>query len=279
MVFEFQRFRFHFAAKDSIVFPPGMAGNTIRGAFGRILRGVTDEATYAHIFEPHGEGPSGLADRPRPFVFRAANLDGSTLPDGARFHFDVHSFDLKNPPAVHFARAFAELAREGIGPRRGRAELTAVEQLNQEGQPVEEPVRLNLSPDRVAVPRLLVRFETPTELKSGGVTERPDFAVLFGRARDRLSTLRALYGAGALDIDFRAMGERAAEVRLTRWDWRREAVERTSSRTRQTHSIGGFLGEAEYEGDLAEFAPFLRAARWTGVGRQTVWGKGVIEVE
>jgi hypothetical protein len=30
---------------------------------------------------------------------------------------------------------------------------------------------------------------------------------------------------------------------------------------------------------LAEFVPFLRAARWTGVGRQTVWGNGEIGLD
>ncbi|MCU1257176.1 MAG: hypothetical protein JWO80_61, partial [Bryobacterales bacterium] len=44
-------------------------------------------------------------------------------------------------------------------------------------------------------------------------------------------------------------------------------------------SIGGFLGTAEYEGELAEFLPYLQAAKWTGVGRQSVWGKGEISVE
>ena len=34
----------------------------------------------------------------------------------------------------------------------------------------------------------------------------------------------------------------------------------------------------EYEGELGEFVPFLRAAEWTGVGRQTSWGKGAITV-
>lgn len=53
---------------------------------------------------------------------------------------------------------------------------------------------------------------------------------------------------------------------------------RRSSRTGQVHSIGGFIGEAEYEGDLSEFIPYLRAAKWTGVGRQTVFGKGEIWV-
>ena len=44
------------------------------------------------------------------------------------------------------------------------------------------------------------------------------------------------------------------------------------------HPIGGFTGTAEYVGDLAEFLPWLRAARWVGVGRQTVWGKGDVRV-
>ena len=38
------------------------------------------------------------------------------------------------------------------------------------------------------------------------------------------------------------------------------------------------MGEAEYEGDLTEFMPYLRAGEWTGVGRQTTWGKGAIAI-
>ena len=125
-----------------------------------------------------------------------------------------------------------------------------------------------------------LRFLTPTELKTGGgVSERPEFAVLFGRLRDRLSTLRALYGAGPLDIDFRGMGERAGafvwSARQLQW----ERVERRSSAApARCIRIGGFTGEAEYEGPVAEFLPWLRAARWVGVGRQTVWGKGDVRV-
>jgi CRISPR-associated endoribonuclease Cas6 len=53
---------------------------------------------------------------------------------------------------------------------------------------------------------------------------------------------------------------------------------RKSGRTGQVHPIGGFTSEAEYVGPLAEFLPWLRAARWVGVGRQTVWGKGDLRV-
>ncbi len=57
------------------------------------------------------------------------------------------------------------------------------------------------------------------------------------------------------------------------------SAQRRSRGTGQTHSLGGFVGEVEYAGDLAEFVPYLRAGRFTGVGRQTVWGKGEIDVE
>jgi CRISPR/Cas system endoribonuclease Cas6 (RAMP superfamily) len=93
-----------------------------------------------------------------------------------------------------------------------------------------------------------------------------------------VSTLGELYGGGPLAIDFRAMAERAAHVRLTRHALNWEKVNRRSSRTGQIHPIGGFVGDAEYEGELAEFVPYLQAAYWTGVGRQTTWGKGVVQV-
>jgi CRISPR/Cas system endoribonuclease Cas6 (RAMP superfamily) len=138
---------------------------------------------------------------------------------------------------------------------------------------------VDLEPHPCPVERVQVRFVSPTELKSGGtIAPRPEFAILFARLRDRIGTLRSLYGAGPLDIDFRAMGERAAAVRMTRCEVQWEKVERRSGRTGQVHPLGGFTGSAEYEGDLAEFLPWLRAARWVGVGRQTVWGKGDVRV-
>ncbi len=124
--------------------------------------------------------------------------------------------------------------------------------------------------------RVRVRFLTPTELKGA---REPEFGVLLARARDRISTLRELYGPGPLSFDFRAFGDRAAGVRMTRCELRTVTEERLSKGTGQRHAIGGFTGFAEYEGSIAEFLPYLHAARWTGVGRQTVWGKGEIDVE
>jgi len=269
MTFELCSYRFRFSALDPISFPPGKAGNVLRGWFGHTLRKIAP-AEYGRIFEPRAteSGPSGFADRPRPFVFRASALDGLTIEAGQEFWFGIHVFDLRTSIIDHFEAAFAHLNSEGLGPRRGRAALAGVEQSGTVSVPLEA------RSERTS--RVRVEFRTPTELKGGG--NPADFAVLFCRARDRISMLRALYGPGPLEIDFRAMGQRASAVRITRSDLTQTQAYRRSSKTGQVHSIGGFTGVAEYEGELAEFLPYLETAHWTGVGRQCVWGKGEITV-
>ena len=311
--FEFYRFRFHFRAAGPLYFPPYQSGNIVRGAFGAIFRKLVcapecpgtktcqARATcpYARVFEPgptgapaRGRSPSGLANWPRPFVFRAGRLDGRSIGPGEAFHFDVHIFDVRDPALPYFVRAFAQLAREGLGPGRGLAELTAVDQLDLEDAPAARvfhggnsptgaaavPCRVDLASPPEPVGRVRALFLTPTELKGEGeLAERPEFPILFGRLRDRIGALRALYGAGPLEVDFRAMGERAAAVRMTRCELQWVEACRHSSRTGQRHPLGGFVGEADYAGDLGEFLPYLKLAKWVGVGRQTVWGKGEME--
>jgi hypothetical protein len=307
LVFRLYPLRFSFVAREPIHFPTGKSSNVLRGAFGVIFRRIAcvpqctaahecewrASCPYARMFEPSPvvAGPSGLVDWPRPFVFRATHLDGRTVPAGEPFHFDLNLFDVHSPAVAYLVLAFGQLAREGLGPRRSRVELAGVSQLDAQGEPTAAifdgkslvmqqnapPLELNLAPPAEPVTRLRVRFLTPTELKSGQqLAGRPEFPILAGRIRDRVSTLRELYGDGPLEIDFRAFGERAALVRITRCDIQQVDIVRRSSRTGQVHPIGGFTGEAEYEGDLTEFVPYLSAAKWTGVGRQTVWGKGEI---
>lgn len=308
--FRFYPLRFSFVALEPVLFPAGKSANILRGSLGLIFRRIAcrpecpgarvcetrAECPYARVFEPSaiGPGPSGLADWPRSFVFRAAHLDDRTVRPGEPFHFDVHLFDLRRPAISYFVQTFSELAREGLGPRRGRVSLVGVSQLNLDRQPAlalfdgksalhphgSPPEVLSLTPSDSTVGSVTVRFVTPMELKSAGHASvaAPEFAILAARVRDRISTLGALYGDGPLFLDFRAFGQRAAAVRLTRCELNHVEVHRRSSRTGQVHPLGGFVGEAEYEGNLTEFMPYLRAACWTGVGRQTAWGKGAIEI-
>ena len=133
MTFDFYSFRFVFSALDPIVFPPGQPGNILRGAFGNAFRGIVCSAECPGARQcptkrspaimraslsrfPRARGPSGLRDRPRPFVFRAAYLDGRTIQPEERFWFDVNLFETRDPPLESFALAFGRLAKDGLGP-------------------------------------------------------------------------------------------------------------------------------------------------------------------
>ena len=304
MTLELYPLRFHFVAKDPIHFPAGKPGNILRGAFGHIFKRIAcvpecldtsccelrRECSYARIFETASiePGPSGFANWPRPFVFRAGHLDGVTIQPGQSFYFDVNIFDLHDTTIAYFVLVFAQLATEGIGPSRGRATLSSVWQLDVSGQPYIQidnrtstrPLGISLAPPLQPIRAIRVEFITPTELKARDeIVLQPDFPALFRRVRDRVGIMLDLYGQGAFEIDFQAMGERSTLIRMTHCDIHHVHVSRTSTRTGQTHPLGGFVGSAEYQGiNLTEFVPFLEAAQWTGVGRHTVWGNGEILV-
>jgi hypothetical protein len=256
--FDLYPLRFRFLAREPIHFPAGETANRLRGRFGKTMRRDNPDA-YARYFSPlTTRGPSGLRDVPRPFVFRVAHLEGARLAAGEPFELGMNLFAVRERPIEIFRDALCAMLPAQLAGMEG-AEL----------------LRLPLTAGP-AVERVRVRFVTPTELKGDVI---PSFGVLFARIRDRISTLRERFGAGPLDIDFKAAGERAWRVRMLREDLQQVDAERFSRSSGQRHPLGGFTGAVEYEGDLAEFVPYLDAARWTGVGRQTVWGKGEIAWE
>ncbi len=202
-------------------------------------------------------------------MLRAAHLDGKRIETGECFDFEINIFDIRRPIAEILTQIFSGWATAGLGPRRGRVDLISVA--------ASEEIRQDLTASSLAS-KCSLALRTPTDLKGRTSNEDLPFDLLFARIRDRISALQTIYGETPLAIDFHAIAERASQVRPVRSNLRRYSVERRSSRTGQTHDIGGVTGEVDYEGDLTEFLPWLKAAWWTGVGRHTVWGNGVIEV-
>ncbi len=257
--FDLYPLRFCMLARKPFPMPRGRSSNLVRGRFGMALR-EGHAGLYQRWFAPRRTGgPSGLLDSPRAFVLRVRHLEGTMMTPGQRYEIGLNLFDTSEPKF--------DVIGEALGAGL-LAECT--------GFAGAELLRLPLQAAAETVSRVRVHFLSPTELKPA---DQPEFGVLLARIRDRVSTLRALYGAGPLEIDFQAMGERARAIRMTRWEMERVERERVSRSTGQRHSIGGFTGVAEYEGELAEFVPYLEIARWTGVGRQTVWGKGELAWE
>ncbi len=279
MTFLVRPLRFEFLAKDALFFPAHKPGNILRGAFGLLFREIacrcltehTADCAYARVFEPKpiAAAPSGFADLPRPFVIRAAHLDGRRVMPGERFHFDVNLFTAEPWPIPHFEAAFAKLATAGLGPGRGRAVLDGMS---------DSVVEISLRPPG-PTSSVTVDFVTPTELKAAeGLVTEPHFGPLLARLRDRISNLGQQYGHGALTVDFRELAEQARSVAMEKADLRYVDAERKSSRTGQTHPLSGFVGRVTYRGELSPFVPYLKIGQYTGVGRQTVWGKGELRL-
>jgi hypothetical protein len=186
---------------------------------------------------------------------------------GQQFHVDLHLFTIRHRIQEHIQNAFSQFETSGFGVHRSRAVLERVDG--------PSPVALSLDPLRSGITQARVEFLSPTELKhDGSVVEQPRFDVLFSRACTRLATLQALYGDEPLKIDFADLCQKARRITLKEYELRHRQKDRRSSRTGHIHPLGGFIGFAEYEGDLDNLAPYLQASQWTGVGRQTVWGKG-----
>lgn len=265
---------------------------------------------YKTIFEPSpptdSDRLSKYQDIPRPFVFRAPQTQKARFGEGETFQFDLVLIGRGLEFLPYFVLAFREIAAEGIGLNRAKCKLERVEAIEPvfSGNEISERIAhlIYSTDDQLlrsngngalkcwmenrmqmfsatngtgAASRIQMRFLTPTFLKYGGdVVRRPEFHHVFKRLRDRINALSTFFGDGPLEVDFRALGERAEKVRTvsSRFEWVERA--RTSSKTGQRHELSGFIGQAIYEGELAEFVPWLLLGELVHLGKHTPWGNG-----
>jgi hypothetical protein len=298
-------------ARERVVIPAGRLPNILRGAFEMAFRRLVchdvtldcpacplfGQCPYPAVFRPSpppgSDRLSKAQDLPRPFVFEPPVNHQATLAPGDELRVGLTVFGKANRWLPYLVVAFQALAERGVGPTRGRMQLTRVTALGPSAEhdvfelhsnvvrPSSDGLRLThmmRSGDDHAR-RVRVRFSTPTTLKRDGhLVERPSFADLVCRIRDRLSSLATFFGDGPLEMDFAGVSRAAADVRAVecRTAWSRRT--RRSSRTGHVHELSGFVGDALYEGDLRAWMPLLRMGEAVHVGKYAVWGNGQLEV-
>ncbi len=288
---------FDYVAHAPVHLAAGKATNIVRGALGLALRtqgcppscadskACSRHCLYQQLFEGETAAPrpSGYQEPPRPYVLRSPDWAERTIAPGDHLITSIHLFDRRPEILNALLRAYINLGNSGLGP--GRPRLTLVE-IRQPGAPVlwraaetlVEPAvtTLGLAPDQNAPRRIAAKFLTPTEIKvRGEVTRDAEFAPLFARLHERLSFLIKHYSETSV-VPESALDAAKAIVTVRQSLRDAASVQRYSTRTGQTHPLAGFVGEAVYEGDFTRLWPWLKASEWTGVGRQTVWGKGAI---
>ncbi len=241
-------------ARTSFAFAASAQVDAFRGALGAALHARGPEV-YARWFDPRWtDGPSGYRDAPRPFVLRRTESG-----------LDLISFR-KDESGSEMPAAVDAAIRTVTGGHSVRGCTVARLQLPTEGAEKDGVLRLN--------------FVTPIELKSAGVVlERPEFFALMERLTERVWALGRMYQEWPEEFSFGDLLHAARYVKTLNWQWTRTDFKRRSARSGKVHAVGGFIGWAEYAGSLGRFLPLLEIGRWTGVGRQTVWGNGEIRID
>jgi hypothetical protein len=123
--------------------------------------------------------------------------------------------------------------------------------------------------------RARLRFLTPTRLKHGGkYVSEPAFHVIIRAILRRVSSLYYFHCGERWDFDYRGAIERAERVKVVRMQTEWVDWSRYSGRQRAWIKLGGFTGEMEYEGELAEFRPLLALGELVHIGKACVFGNG-----
>jgi len=312
----FVRYRMRLEPYAPLVLPVYVRGAILRGAFGITLRKLVchdltlecrecplrTQCAYPQTFQPTppagGERLSNFSDIPRPFVFDPPVEERAEFRPGEVVGFGLTVFGQAAYLTPYFVTAFRKLADDGLGPRRARFNLIEVVALGSQGTAVaemaiykntESMIRMKAPQLRVAdlvrpqdasKTHLTLRFLTPVDLRDrGAVVQTPEFGPLVRRLRDRASSLAAFFGDGPVTLDFKGVSALADTVRLAENHTRVVTVNRHSARTGQRHDIGGFIGEATYEGEaIGALMPLVRLGEVMHVGKHAAFGNGRIEV-
>ncbi|MCG9059798.1 CRISPR system precrRNA processing endoribonuclease RAMP protein Cas6 [Laribacter hongkongensis] len=235
-------------------------GSTWHGALGKVLH-ERHPSLYTALYGDN----SGVA---RPYVLRPPRYD-DTLAEGAPFEFSL----LLMGDGVHYSdslcMALADLARQGVGPGRGRFAIDAID---------VGSVSLPARPAQAAR-ALYVQFCTPTLLKEDNrhVLSSPSLLLLskrlIGRAR-QLWPQATLPPALAQTLLQQATQAACVDAQLA---W--HSTRRYSARQKAWMPFGGLCGTLRYQPVAPALQDWLAWAQWLHIGNKTTFGYGQVQVQ
>jgi hypothetical protein len=293
---------------------PRFKGSALRGGFGQTFKDVTctwptgcagqrtcrmkNDCPYGYIFEtsPPDDSPvlKKLSDIPRPFIIRAPSDTRTMIPAGDRLSFGVTLVGEALKYLPHFVLTFNELGQHvGLGATRAQYRLLSVDwvqpftgEMDVVFRAGDELLRapearltaahLNEAAALLPNRQITLEFVTPARLISQKkpVRDAPPFDVLIRTLLSRVSALSLFHCGQALELDFRAVLDEAARVKVDRADVRWVDKERFSNRQRRKIHAGGLMGRVTYRGDLVPFLPLLVLGELVHLGKGAVFGNG-----
>ena len=196
--------------------------------------------------------------------------------------------------------AVSEMAKRGLGANRVPFDLSQVAVVNEHGfaqtiysggdQRITVPGQATKSLTELIQSRveqlratgilfldeLRLNFQTPARIRvDGDLQQTLAFELLVRNLLRRISLLAAVHGSRRLDVDYRALIDRASSVRTRTSELHWRDWERYSNRQRIKMNMGGFIGGIEYLGEaIQEFIPLIIAGEILHIGTGTSFGLG-----
>ncbi|HYV04195.1 MAG TPA: CRISPR system precrRNA processing endoribonuclease RAMP protein Cas6, partial [Blastocatellia bacterium] len=235
--------------------------------------------------------------------------DRLRLPPGGELMFGLTLIGRAIEYLPYVVYAVSEMAQRGLGFERARFELTEVYLIDKHG---ERRLIYSGASHRIAVPAdsaaslaelvqtriermtdgcaptpipqplspsLRLRFMTPTRIRvDGDLQAGMSFELLVRNLLRRVSLLCAVHGSAPLELDYRGLIEQAGSVATVKSDLHWCDWDRYSNRQQTKMTLGGFVGEIEYAGVVAqEFLPLVAAGELLRVGTGSSFGLGNYE--
>ena len=310
--FSVNSFALRLKAVDEIHLP-AYQGATLRGGFGHALKQVCcalrrqecaacmlrERCVYLYLFETPPPTDAEMMrlypSAPHPFIIEPPDSGVRVVEPGEPLEFGLTLIGRALEYIPYFIYAFMVLGEKGLG--RGKAKFSLEDVRTQtsdgllsiyqsENQSLKKPVPYP-SPSVVnarsealgAVERLEIHFTTPARIKSDGhLNDEPEFHHLVRSLLRRLSSLSYFHCGRKLEADFKGLIERARKVERTSSDLRWHDWERYSSRQKQKMTLGGFVGKAEFRGDLKESPPMPAWGEILHIGKAASFGLGKYSV-
>ena len=315
--FKIGRFEFIVKPKDKLYLPI-YKGSTLRGGFGHSLRRVIcvtkgkeckdcllkQKCIYSSIFEtPPPKNTTKLRKypyAPHPFVIEPPLEEKREYKEDNEFSFNLILIGKAIDYLPYFIFAFDKLGELGLGRGKGKYLLKEVRSINGnsnsahpiytgEDKILKDSYSLISGKDILEECKkyyhkrgLTLNFVTPARLKyQEHFIKNLEFHILIRNLLRRISLLSYFHCDKELQIDFKALIEKAKSVKRTSnnlswYDW-----QRYSARQNTKMLLGGFIGKVTFAFDGIEpeqFLPLILLGKYIHVGKGTGFGLGKYEI-
>ncbi len=291
-------YSFDLVAKSEIQLPI-YKGSAFRGVFGHALKKtvcITDRincdncllvnnCAYHYIFETKNERGENVA---HPFVLEPPLTEKRLFPPGERLKVRLILMGKAINYLPYIIFAFREMGRRGIGFKRGKFWVENV--YEGEGAKhlvynhLEQKLKINshtinlTSFNEENASEINISFITPTAIKTNGkVTSKLSFSLLIKNIIRRLNAL-SYYHNGSINNLVKLSSDSVSSVEVINDNLSPYSWKRYSNRQKTKILFDGFIGTIQFKGDLTPFIPLLRSGEYIHVGRGTVYGMGMYQI-